>query len=195
MSFNIHETGFWESTDLEGHCFDHRLCDTVADLLKHQQCNTIIDLGCGPGYYVKELRKQNFNITGYDGNPNTPAISMKILDDGTSCSVLDLARPVRFETPADCILCLEVGEHIPEAFETVFIENLTSNASGMIILSWAVEGQDGDGHVNCRNNSYVINRMKTYGFKENIRSKNKLRLGAYYQWFCNSLMVFERSDL
>ncbi|MGO4294005.1 class I SAM-dependent methyltransferase [Chitinophaga sp. RAB17] len=195
MPFKINETGYWESPDLEGHCFDHRLCDSIGALLKLQQCTNVIDLGCGPGWYVRELRKQNFEIAGFDGNPNTVAISREILNDGTTCSVLDLTIPMLLETPADCILCLEVGEHIPEQFETVFIENLVHNASGMIILSWAVEGQDGDGHVNCRNNSYIINRMKTYGFRENIRGKNKLRLDAYYEWFCQSLMVFERTIL
>lgn len=195
MSFKIHENGFWENQHIEGHCFDHHLCAAIADILTRKQCTSVIDMGCGPGWYVKELRKQQFDITGFDGNPNTPAITRKLLNDNSCCEVLDFTQPIRFDPKPDCILSLEVGEHIPAQFETTFIENLTQNASRMIILSWAIEDQTGDGHVNCRNNSYIIEAMKTHGFYEDIRSKNRLRLNAHLSWFTRSVMVFEKESI
>ncbi|WP_245562228.1 hypothetical protein [Niabella aurantiaca] len=57
-------------------------------------------------------------------------------------------------------------------------------------MSWAIEGQGGDGHVNCRNNDYIIKEMRQRGFVEFEDAKLFLRSMASYSWFKNSLMVF-----
>ena len=55
----------------------------------------------------------------------------------------------------DAVLSLEVGEHIPEDYEDIYLENLDRHADKIIILSWAVPEQGGFGHVNERDNGYI----------------------------------------
>jgi len=49
---------------------------------------------------------------------------------------------------------LEVAEHIPKHLEERFTQTVHRHVKigGYLMLSWAVEGQGGLGHVNCRNN-------------------------------------------
>ena len=38
-------------------------------------------------------------------------------------------------------MSLEVGEHLPQEFENIFIHNLHNNNKSGILLSWAIKGQ------------------------------------------------------
>ena len=195
MPFKIDEKGRWINGTLEGHCFDRKLALALARYLKKNGQQRIVDLGCGPGWYVKILREKCLNIDGYDGNPYTPHISRQILADGTHCEQLDLSEKVRLGHEFDTVLSLEVGEHIPEKYEQIYLDNVTQNAINQVILSWAVEGQSGSGHVNCRNNDYVIDQMEKRGFYINVKASNYFRGHATLPWFKNTIMVFgkERS--
>ena len=47
----------------------------------------------------------------------------------------------RFASTLNCCTLLEVGEHIPAELEAKFLNNLSSSARRMVILTWAVPGQ------------------------------------------------------
>lgn len=191
-SFEITSKGIWINNSLKGHCFDYHLAEALGELLYLMEVKTVVDLGCGPGWYVKALREKKFKVIGYDGNPHTEEISEQILRDGTKCYQLDLTENIQFDQKVDLILCIEVGEHIPSKYENVFIENLVNNTSYYLIVSWGTENQKGDGHINCRSNEYIINKICSYGFMENVPAKNFLRLNAKLKWFKESLLVFEK---
>ena len=90
-------------------------------------------------------------------------------------------------------MSLEVGEHIPAEFEDVFISNITKHVKKTLIISWAVEGQGGDGHVNCKNNDYIIAQIEERGFKYNKKASTELRKAATNaSWFSYTLMVFNK---
>ena len=61
-------------------------------------------------------------------------------------------------------MSLEVGEHIPKEYEDIFINNLHNNNNKGIILSWAILGQGGFGHVNEQNNDYIKSKMSNLGY-------------------------------
>jgi hypothetical protein len=103
-----------------------------------------------------------------------------------------LTEELEAEEPFDMVISLEVGEHIPERWESIYIDNLTRNARSYILMSWAVEGQPGDGHVNGRSNEYVINQMKSRGYTINWPVSRYLRKSASLWWFKNTIMLFER---
>ena len=109
-----------------------------------------------------------------------------------SCSVLDLHKPFRFPTPFDWLLCLEVGEHIPEVYESIFIENLHHNCLKGLILSWS-HTEGGDGHVNPRSNDYIISKFLDLGYTQQLNAENELRSSASAPWFKKTLMVFKKS--
>jgi hypothetical protein len=77
--------------------------------------------------------------------------------------------------PVDLVISIEVGEHIPKEFEQVFIDNICSHTNSKLILSWAIVGQGGDGHVNCQNNDYIIAKLKEKGFEHDEYNSSVLR--------------------
>jgi 2-polyprenyl-3-methyl-5-hydroxy-6-metoxy-1,4-benzoquinol methylase len=178
----IHPHGYWTSKgETNTHEFDKPLCDAIIHLFGH--VGRIIDIGCGKGDYVKAFLNKGIDCIGYDGSPLTPALS-----DHT-CSIMDFSSPVDIGK-FDLVLCLEVGEHIPEQYEKVFIDNLSNASKEFIILSWAIEGQPGIGHVNCRNNPYIIRELQKRGFDYNAYISEYLREESTLPWFKNTLMVF-----
>lgn len=189
MEFKIDERGSWISDSLEGHCFDPSLCRAIGSVLKHEGANTIVDLGCGPGWYVRGLCDLGFDACGYDGNPYTASISADIVENGR-CKTLELTVPFDLQVRYDYVLSLEVGEHIPIQFEDLFIGNLLRHSKKGLIISWGIVGQNGTGHVNCRDNDYIIDKMTSKGAVLNYTASNYLRNKASLSWFCNSIMVF-----
>ena len=187
MEMIIHENGYWIGNDLIQHKYDHILAPILLEFIKESGCETAYDIGCGDGSYTKLLNNGGIPCIGYDGNPETQNIA------GYGCGVLDFSQPVELWS-RDLVLCLEMGEHVPEKYEDVLIANLTSCADKMIILSWAVKGQRGLGHVNCRNNEYIINKFTERGFAYYGASSDYLRSRTYCSWFRNTIMVFIKND-
>ncbi|MGN6194464.1 MAG: methyltransferase domain-containing protein [Ginsengibacter sp.] len=186
--FPINKNGFWESTDSSGHLYDNRLSVGISVFFKKEKAETIVDLGCGTGNYVKALIKNGFECDGYDGNPNT-----ELLTNGFG-KVLDLSKPINLNKNYDWVLSLEVGEHIPVEFEDTFLDNMIHHAIKGIIISWGIPGQKGDGHVNCKSNSYIIGQMKKRGWKYDQISAKRLRNQATFGWFKNTIMVFRKTE-
>jgi Methyltransferase domain len=179
----IHPQGYWLSYE-EGHFFDDTLAQELGLLLRGK---SVCDFGCGPGKYVHWLRKIGLECDGYDGNPNTNALSLG------ACHPLNLAEPVHLQKRYDVVISLEVAEHIPMQYESIFLDNLARHAREMIVLSWAVPGQLGDGHVNCRMNVYAIYQLWRRGFQIRPTLTVSLRNHCSLPWFAHTLMVFSRS--
>lgn len=110
------------------------------------------------------------------------------------CGVQDLSVPFYLGNTFDWVLSLEVGEHLPHQYETVFIENLMKHAEKGVILSWAVKGQGGAGHFNEQNNDYIKAKFAKYGYRNDVEAETKLRDKASVGWFKNTIMVFRKNQ-
>ena len=179
------KNGIWlvDESNKSYHLFDQSLAEALSIFFKD---NTVVDLGCGLGDYIKYFKSKGIICDGYDGNPNTI-----ILTNGM-CGILDLSKQIEDFPIYDYVLSLEVGEHLPPEFEDIFIQNLRfANCEG-IVLSWAVEGQGGIGHLNCRNNDYIIEKIGKFGYRYNLTASNMLREKATFPYFKNTIMVFDR---
>ena len=183
----INEKGFWETTDQTGHVHDKNLADALGSYLLITGHKTVVDFGCGLGDYAKAFKALNLDVEAFDGNPNTEALT-----DGIA-SVLDLSKPFYLQKKFDAVMSLEVGEHIPAEFEEQFIDNITKHAKKHLIISWAIVGQGGDGHVNCANNDYIIGQIVDRRFKHNAVDSQTIRNAATNaSWFGNTIMVFDK---
>lgn len=183
---NINEKGFWENPTSEGHAHDSRLAGAILKILRRRKCDTLVDFGCGTGEYARFFKKHGMVVEAYDGNPYTEQLT------GGIGAVKDLSQPFNLLKQFGCVMSLEVGEHIPAEFEQAFLDNIVKHCfdDGIIILSWAVPGQVGDGHVNCQTNDYIMQQMQKRGFYLENTLTNQLRQAARLWWFKNSLMVF-----
>lgn len=179
----ISPTGAYLTSDMTGHVHDAALAAFLPSWLIGLGVESVLDLGCGAGLYGVPLASAGITYRGYDGNPNVSAMS------GGVCRQADLSAKVSLGT-SDCVLSLEVGEHIPAEYEDVFLRNVASHARNLIILSWAIEGQGGHGHVNCRNNDYIIMKMRRMKWQYRPDYTDKLRSVATLPWFKNTIMVF-----
>lgn len=182
----FNERGIWLDNNLVEHKYDAPLNNMLIEVLKEKQVKTIMDFGCGPGDYAKRFIDSGFKCKCCDGNPHTEELS-----DGL-CFVQDLSVDFDLNEKYDCVLCLEVGEHIPNKYENVFINNLLKHSKGLIILSWATIGQGGHGHVNEHPNEYIEDIFNSHNYNRNKKLETKLRNAAEWWWFNNTIMIFEK---
>jgi 2-polyprenyl-3-methyl-5-hydroxy-6-metoxy-1,4-benzoquinol methylase len=145
------------------------------------------DFGCGRGEYIRHLHSLGFKVTGYEGTED-----MAELVGTDLVKQADITQPIKAK--AGSVICLEVLEHIEPELEFAAINNLVYACNGRLVLSWAVEGQGGCGHVNERNEDYVILRIERAGFVLNVEVSEKLRTeaGKDLWWFRKSIYVFDK---
>jgi len=184
----IDERGFWVGRvdDIAQHFFDPSLAQGLLSYLKEEECRNVVDLGCGLGEYATFLKEGGIQCACFDGNPNTPEITDRC------CGVLDLSKYHGPMFHFDWVLSLEVGEHIPKEYESNFINNLHNFSTKGVILSWAVKGQGGDGHVNCQNNEYIKDIFEKKGYSNDVDAEIELRRVSQISWFKNTIMVFKK---
>jgi len=195
-------SGAWQAEDFGGHVYSTCLSKAMGSLATSRGVQTALDLGAGTGHYSAAMIALGIKASCYDGNKQTPGLSAHL------CSQMDLAvdivhgnNPQTNATtlqPADFVWSFEVGEHIPIEKEAVFMDNLAGLASKILVLSWAAPGQHGQGHVNERDNFYIIQEMQKRGLTFDAEASLKLRNEAVGEnccciWFKNTLMVFNRT--
>jgi hypothetical protein len=179
----IHPNGYWLDESEEGHIHDPYLATALIELFPGKY---VVDLGCGLGKYVKAFRDAKIEADGYDGNPNTPALTKG------ACGVLDLALCDCDVGDYDWVLSLEVGEHIPSQYQNNYINKLIDNAKDGVVVSWAIPGQGGRGHVNCRENIWVIKEFTDKGFYFDFARTIALRSRSTVDYYKNTILVFRR---
>lgn len=167
------------------HKHSPRLAKALRDAIDPSQ--PVFDFGCGKGEYIQHLKNFGYSVKGYEG---TPELAKKHLIETKDVSV-KMSAPKKKGT----VICLEVIEHIEKSREEAVIDNLVNACSRMLILSWAVKGQGGCGHVNEQDSRYVIARIESEGFEMNRQLSQQLRdlAGADLWWFKKSIYVFDKT--
>ncbi len=157
---------------------DKKLASALLSILG----KSIGDFGAGGGWYTDFFNKNSHQSSAYDASPTR----------GNTVTYMDLTEPSQFEDVYDSVLCLEVGEHIPTEKSDILLSNIVKHAKNNVVLSWAVPGQGGNGHINCQTNKWVIDKMNTLGWTHDDKKSQMLRLAASFNWFKNTIMVFFR---
>jgi hypothetical protein len=183
----IKKNGSWVvgKNDL-GHSYVERMSELIIDIVSKEEPELVYDFGCGYGHYISNISKLGIEAVGFEAHPNKSLYR--------NIKKLDLSIPAILKKPADISISLEVGEHIPVEFEQIFIDNICNNTKKTVILSWAVEGQPGDGHINCRNNDYIISEMAMRGFVFDPSILEKRKSFDRDHWFYNTTMLFHKKS-
>lgn len=155
---------------------------------------SVIDVGCGQGFLLHRFKKRNIRIRGIEGS--SYAIANSVIDSNY-ITKHDLRKPFSVGEKFDLCFCLEVAEHLPEAYATVLISTLTS-LSNLIVFSAAAPGQGGTNHINEKPKRYWIGRFdkKSFGFlkelTEELQQAFRREGDKIPAYLCNNVMVFSR---
>ena len=166
--------------------FAKRLSAWISDVLKPAK---VLDIGCGPGTYVEEMRKQNLNAFGYDTDDR-----VKDKPFLTQQSLFDV------EDTGDVVICLEVAEHIDSSKNTEITQTLSNCLApgGVLIWSAAAPGQGGVGHINCQTKKYWEQQFAELPVKRLFDVEKELLIyiksGYHMGWFAQNLMVLKKAE-
>ncbi|OJW77603.1 MAG: hypothetical protein BGO69_11935 [Bacteroidetes bacterium 46-16] len=173
------------------HQFSPKLADALVGILPADKM--VLDFGCGKGSYLARLAQLGFKCIGYEGTDGIHEIAdFHNIQEG-----IDLSKPLDVAPLNGSVLCLEVAEHIPKQYESVFLDNITGPADALLVLSWALPGQGGCGHHNEQSAEYVINTIEDRGFRYIPDSTTQLRTagGSELWWFRKSIYVFKKAEV
>ena len=104
----------------------------VADIINDSQFESVLDIGCGDGRFLYELRKNNKDIylEGIDISEQAVAYAMafnKKTDVVFSCG--DITKEENLNRKFECITLIETLEHIPPEKINLFLKSLSDNSS------------------------------------------------------------------
>ncbi|KAL4217205.1 hypothetical protein ACF0H5_023658 [Mactra antiquata] len=191
-AFKVSASGGWcAQTSIENsthHKTDHRLASTLAEFFKGKH---IASFGDGPGRY-KQLLLDTGLLKGYDAYDGAP-FSEKTSEGRVQ--YLDLTLPQYGLPLYDWVMSLEVAEHIPKEYESIYLDNIVRHAKEGIVISWAKVGQEGYSHVNNRPFEYVKNLFDNLGFDHDQEASKRLQESATLIWLQWNTNVFRRRDL
>lgn len=173
----------------------HVNCENLAHWMVHNldPLHPVYDLGCGKGFYLKRLEEAGFKfLRGYEGTPGIRSIaySDKVVEQ-------DITRIIRcIESKRGTVVCLEVMEHIPVEHTDAVMQNISNLCNGRLVLSWALPGQGGIGHVNEKDSDYVIAYARKYNFylHDELTSAARDRAGQEINYFGRSIYVFTKVE-
>lgn len=153
----------------------------------------MIDLGCGPGWYVTALRKEKVVAVGYDGNPNTEEFSRLWAEQKDfPCGQADLTEELVSEEPFDVVLCLSVGEYIPSQYEEQVWKNLSVVTKRFLVISWASPDMYEGGIVNSHSTKEIIKIANSFNFKTDELATAMLREYCQTERHKNNIIVFTK---
>ena len=185
---NISKSGAYQGTNF-GHLTKPGFASALVTLLKKLNISSVTDLGCGTGSYVWVLRNSGINAYGFDGNPETSKLDTS---RGHCIGPVDMTSQQSWNE-TDAAMSIEVAEHIPAHLEAAFLKNLVNSARRLIILTWAVPGQGGEGHVNGQTTKDVEEKMKKLGWRKNVEHTFFLQDNAQ-TYIKRNVQVFEKCD-
>jgi SAM-dependent methyltransferase len=175
----------WERIKREELPQAKRLADWIAT--KHPK-TSVVDIGCGPGLYVEEMRVRGVMAYGIDNDPR--------MIENDVLSRVDIVSDNWLDQATDIALSLEVGEHIPEHGADAYVGFISGTNAHTLYFSAASLGQGGDGHINCQPKSYWIKKLHRVGFWYDFDATEEwlgfMRLGPHMGWLTQNGMVLKR---
>lgn len=184
----IQKTGYWDQNlAKKHHAYSSNLSNWLANYLDKNKIT--YDFGCGIGSYLKDLQKMGFvDLVGFEGEVPDNRVFENVKQQ-------DLSKTFSLEKKGNVIF-LEVGEHIPAEYQDTVLDNVCNVCDNKLVLSWAVRGQGGTGHVNELDNYEVIPEVEKRGFKflpDKTKEVRDVFVNDPCPWFVGSIMVFERT--
>ncbi len=148
-----------------------------------------IDIGCGPGVYVQELRNVGIDACGIDIDDR--------LEETEYLKQADFLT-YKSDRQYDLVICLEVAEHLKEENSETIVHNLT-RLGDTILFSSAHPHQEGFGHVNCQSINFWIDLFHQHSFEVDVQVTESflsfMRSGYHMGWLAANAMILRRREI
>lgn len=147
--------------------------------------STVVDVGCGSGWWALEFQNHGATVLGVDGFANELAIDNFVQ--------ANLSKPLPALGSFDLAVNLEVAEHLPASRAKGFIDDLCGLAPN-VLFSAAIPGQGGLGHINERPPSYWVEMFEQNGFSVSGALRWQFWTNPQVEnWYCQNLMFASRT--
>ena len=179
-------------------------------ILELYNFNSVIDFGCSIGSFLEPFLEKNKIIKGYEycyeeslnGIRQVNGLD-KFIEFG------DVTKEIQTDNKYDCVVSIEVAEHIPTEYSEQMVINLVNVSKKFILFTAALPGQGGTGHINCQPKEFWIKIFEKHGYEHNINEEQKIRNYCKpsnksdgteedfpYVWehVYNNLMIFTKKD-
>ena len=164
----------------------------AATIVRIFKPNSVIDVGCGPGTLLAQLKQDGLEVKGLE---YSDAGIARCREKGVPVQKFDLEFDKVIQGRFDVTVSFEVAEHLPEWAADNYVR-VISQFSPLVIMSAATVGQGGWDHVNEQPHEYWIEKMQRRGFEYDGQTSHEVRLewagkGVAW-WYVNNTMIFRR---
>lgn len=160
----------------------HAIVPVLVEMFHPQ---SVIDVGCGEGWFLKEFASLNIKrLVGIEPNVDAIAAGEHVTSD------LDVG--LFLGELFDLCLCLEVAEHLAPESADALVDTLCS-LSDRIVFSAAIPKQGGNGHLNEQWPSYWISKFAKRGWGASNRLRFILwNVQSVESWYAQNMLLFEK---
>jgi glycosyltransferase involved in cell wall biosynthesis len=161
----------------------------------------VLDVGAGPGVFVKRLREFGVDARGIDGSIHALTKADEDVREHLSVAdITDISSPLTVN-PVELVVCMEVAEHVPAELADVLVQNLCDACAvdGAIAFTAAPPGQSGHDHINCQPLYYYwVDKFRARGFDVDNEATAKLKQAwspvTRMWWYAANACVFRRRE-
>jgi len=165
---------------------------SVVDVLIQEfDPDSVIDLGCGVGHYLKHFKESGISINGMDG---AEAAQIHAVIDDENIKKHDLRNPYYPSRDYDLVVCIEVAEHLPEKYANVLVKSIV-RCGETVVFTAATPGQGGSHHINEQPRQYWKSLFINQGMQYDEETVDRLRENIDVnkaEWVPENLFVFQK---
>lgn len=188
----IYTAGYFQKLDRRSSAGMRVIADSILTAFRP---NHVVDVGCGSGVLLRELKSQGVDVRGLE--LATSAIET-CERQGLTVARWDLTQVFHTQRfSADVVICLEVAEQLPESSSTQLITSLVSMGPN-VVFSAATPGQGGRDHQNEQPHEYWIKKFVdmdyTLDTQKTSRWRRKWKAAGIPNWYHRNVMVFHKGQ-
>lgn len=132
----------------------------VPIVIGHIRPKTVVDVGCGEGWWAQSFADRGCEVIGVDGEH----VAGSPLGDRFLPHDLRQPLPAHLAGRFDLAVCLEVAEHLPASRAESLVDDLCGLAP-VVLFSAAIPGQGGVGHVHERWPGYWVEQFSRHTWR------------------------------